>query len=168
MKTAISALRHAAEETDLALRERFGQAEPFIHFESGYTATVVNSLTQLTQGSLYEPYPLVAVFTDGLVETRGKWLLDIFVPKTIIAVRAVENLTEAQRLESSFEQYLHPIYEEFERQLRRMHFGYGMEVSRSDVPYYTESGSQAGTFNDLLDGIIIRNLHMKLLPDPEC
>ncbi len=168
MRTATDIIRECVERADANLRPLFGVRHPFIHFESGYTPTIINSLTNLEAGSLYEPYPLVAVFTEGMTEVRGVYDLGFSVPKMIIAVRAIENLTEQQRIEVSFRKVLHPIFEELERQLRLADFSYGFSLERSDVPYYTESGGQASTFNDMLDGIIIRNLRMRVLLDPQC
>lgn len=168
MRTATDIIRECVERADLRLRPVFSVSKPFIHFESGYTPTVVNSLTELSQGFGYEPYPLVAVFTEGLTEKRLSGLMEFHVPKMIIAVRAVENLTEAQRIEVSFRKVLHPIFTELEHQLQAEDFSYGLSLERSDVPYYTESGGQASTFNDMLDGIIIRNLRMKVLEFEEC
>jgi len=168
MKTAIDIIRECVERTDLALRPSFSVQQPFIHFESGYTPTIVNSLTELCGSTSYEPYPLVAVFTEGMTEVQGTYDVSFRIPKMIIAVRSVENLTEAQRLEVSFQRVLYPIFNELERQLRSADFSYGLALERSDVPYYTETGGQANTFNDMLDGIIVRNLSMRVLLPPEC
>ena len=46
--SAIDILRDVVNKTDLKLRDKFQKS---IHFESGYTSTIVNSLTQLMEGS---------------------------------------------------------------------------------------------------------------------
>lgn len=168
MKTAIDIIRECVERTDLALRPFFSVQQPFIHFESGYTPTVINSLTELCGSRCYDPYPLVAMFTEGMTEKRDAYCVEFHVPKMILAVRSVENLTEAQRLEVSFQRVLYPIFEELERQLALADNSYGLKLERSDVPYYTESGGQANTFNDMLDGIIVRNLRMSVPLPPDC
>lgn len=169
MTTAIDILRKTVEETDRSLRDTFSVDKPFIHFESGYTPTIVNSLTVLSESRAIDPYPLVAVFTEGLTETSSGGLLEFFVPKIVIAVRAVENLTEQQRLDTSFRQYLHPIFEVFAQKLRLAHYGYDLEIVHSDVPYYTENVKKtSNAFNDMLDGVVVKGLRMKVLPEIVC
>jgi len=167
MVTAIDILKSVVQKTDEVLRDKFGKDISFIRFESGYTATVVNAITNLMQGS-YDPYPLIAVFTEGLKESYTDYLVEFTAPKIIIVVRAVPNLTEEQRIETNFRDFLYPIFEEFEKQLQNIHHGYELKLKRSDVPHYSESANNANTFNDIVDGIIIKPFTMKVLNDIEC
>ena len=86
-------------KTDLKLRDKFQKS---IHFESGYTSTIVNSLTQLMEG--LDPYPIIAVFTEGLKErySKNNSIIEFTAPKITIAIRTIDGLTETQRLETSF------------------------------------------------------------------
>lgn len=168
MRTAIDILRYAAAKADTDTRAFFGKRDEFIHFESGYTPTIVNSLTNLSLSSVYEPYPLIAAFTEGLTEKQETYWVDFTIPKIIIAIRATESLTESQRLESSFNGVLYPICQAFEKALQQFHNGYELSFMRSDVPFYTESDGRGNTFNDMLDGIIIKNLSMKVLHSVNC
>ena len=158
--SAIDILREVVNETDLKLRDKF---EKYIHFESGYTSTIVNSLTQLMEGP--DPYPIIAVFTEGLKESYSKnnTVLEFTAPKITIAIRTIDGLTETQRLETSFKNVLYPIFVELCNQLRKVNFSYELQINKYDIPYYTESNSRANTFNDMLDGIVIKDLKMKVL-----
>ena len=160
--SAIDILKKCVERTDFNLREKFEKASSFIHFESGYTYTIINSITQLADG--IDPYPVIAVFTEGMKETysKGNTFLEFNVPKITIAIRTIDDLTESQRLETNFKETLYPIFEEFSKQLKKVNFSYDHQISKSDIPYYNESNGTANTFNDKLDGIVIKDLKMKV------
>lgn len=168
MRTAVAILSECVRRADEALKAKFRKTGVFLHFESGYTSTVVNAITTLSQGNAKQPYPLVAVFTEGLTETHHDGYLEFTVPKIAIVVPTTANKTEAQRIRDNFVPMLYPIFEELEKQLKRVHFGYDLFVSRKDIPYFTESGSKANTYNGLIDGIVITNLKMKVLDEVIC
>lgn len=160
--SAIDIIRKCVERTDFKLRKKFEKSDAFIHFESGYSNTIINSITQLANGM--DPYPIIAVFTEGLKETysKGNSFIEFNVPKITIAIRTVDDLTESQRLETSFKETLYPIFNEFSKQLNKVNFSYDLQITKSDIPYYNESNSTANTFNDKLDGIVIKDLKMKV------
>ena len=160
--SAIDILKRCVERTDFGLQKKFNKTEPFIHVESGYSNTIINSITQLANGM--DPYPIIAVFTEGLKETysKGNSFIEFNVPKITIAIRTVDDLTESQRLETSFRETLYPIFEEFSMQLHKINFSYDLQITKSDIPYYNESNSNANTFNDKLDRIVIKDLKMKV------
>lgn len=158
--TAIDILRECTTKASERLKDKF--AKP-IHFESGYTSTIVNSLSQLVAG--LDPYPIIAVFTENLIEVYSKnnTILEFTVPKITIAIRTIDGLTEHQRLETNFKKVLYPIFDEFCKQLKEVNFAYDLKINKFDIAYYTESSSRANTFNDMLDGIVIKDLKMKVL-----
>lgn len=160
--SAIDILKKCVERTDIGLQKKFNKTEPFIHFESGYSNTIINSITQLAEGM--DPYPIIAVFTEGLKETysNGNSFIEFNVPKISIAIRTIDDLTESQRLETSFKETLYPIFDEFSKQLKKVNFSYDLQISKSDIPYYNESNGTANTFNDKLDGIVIKDLKLKV------
>ncbi len=160
--SAIDIIKMCVEITDYKLLEKFDKSVAFIHFESGYSNTIINSITQLANGM--DPYPIIAVFTEGLKETysKGNSFIEFNVPKISIAIRTVDDLTESQRLETSFKETLYPIFEEFSKQLKKINFSYDLQITKSDIPYYNESNGTANTFNDKLDGIVIKDLKMKV------
>lgn len=160
--SAIDILKKCVERTDLKLREKFKKSDSFIHFESGYSNTIINSITQLADGM--DPYPIIAVFTEGLKETysKGNLFIEFNIPKITIATRTIDDLTESQRLETNFKETLYPIFEEFSKQLKAVNFSYDLQIQKSDIPYYNESNNTANTFNDKLDGIVIKDLKMKV------
>ena len=168
MRTAVGILSDCVNRADKALKARFNKSGVFLHFESGYTSTIVNAITTLSQSKSSQPYPLVAVFTEGLIESHHDGLTEFTVPKIAIVVPTTSNKTEQQRIRDNFIPMLYPIFEELERQLQRVYFGYDLVVNRKDIPYFTESRSKANTYNGLIDGIVIANLRMKVLDEVIC
>ena len=160
MTTARDILQLATERTDKALRGVFGKDKAFIRFTSGHSATIEYETTKLVAGSSFNPFPLVAMFTEGLSESVENGVLDFRVPKVAIVIRTRTDTTEVQKLDNSFKAVLHPIFEEFSRQLRRLHFGYDLRIERTDLPCVSSGGKNA-SLNQLCDAVIIRNLRMK-------
>ncbi|MDD6581607.1 MAG: hypothetical protein PUF10_02870 [Bacteroidales bacterium] len=168
MITAIGILSECVAKADKELRKKFRKSGVFLHFESGYTSTIVNAITTLSQGHATQPYPLVAVFTEGLTEIKRNGWIEFTVPKIAIVVPTTSNKSEAQRIKENFVPILYPIFEELERQLEKVYFGYDFAVTRKDIPYFTESASKGNTYNGLIDGIVIQNLKMKVLDEITC
>ena len=169
MKTAIDILREAVERTDVRTRALFGATDAFIRFESGQSAYIENTVTKLGLSQSFDPFPLVAVFTEGMTETVGTDFVEFSVPKIAIVIRTRDaNATEQQKLYDSFAMVLHPIYEEFARQLASVNHSYELKVTRTDTTCYSDKGEQATSRNDLCDAVIIRNLSMKVLKEPNC
>lgn len=162
MTTARDILQLATSRADESLREVFGKGEPFIRFASGQSATIENETATLMKTSPYDPFPLVAMFTEGVKESIGKGVLEFTVPKIAIVIRTLSGTDEGQKMEASFRNVLHPILEEFERQLRRLHFGYGLKVAHTDLPCMSNGGRNA-SLNQLCDAVIIRDLKMKVM-----
>ncbi|MDR1112791.1 MAG: hypothetical protein LBL18_03400 [Bacteroidales bacterium] len=159
METAVNIIREAVRETSLKMFD----SESKITFSSGYTSTIINEITLLTISGNKSPFPLIAMFTEQVTESISNNILTVTIPKIVICCRAVENLTEKQRIATSFKKVLHPIFEEFQKQLIKLNLSYNLTINRSDVPYYTESNSKSGKFNEMVDGIIIKNLKIKVL-----
>lgn len=168
MKTAIDILKECVEKTDLKLRSKkvFGNSyeAPFIHFESGNTQTIVNSVSKIMVDPTKDPFPLIAVFTENLKESYSKnnTILEFNVSKISIAIRSVADLTESQRIQTSFKNILHKIFEEFSKQLNKVNFGFDLKIEKIDIPTNT-TNSKVNELNDTLDGIVIKDLKMRVL-----
>ena len=163
MMTARDILMAATMNTDKALRGRFGTTGPFIRFTSGKSQTVENEITLLSTSLNRNPFPLVAMFTEGMYEWEDGGFRNFRIPKTAIVIRTKSvSADEAQKLHDSFSKILHPIYEEFERQLRLLHHGYGLRIEHFDLPCMTEQNGKT-SLNQLCDAVVIRNLQMKYI-----
>lgn len=162
MTTARDILQLATERTDKALRGVFSKEKAFISFNSGHSATIENetSLT-LARSTKANPFPMVAMFTEGVTESTSNGLLEFRVPKIAIVIRTKDNTSEVQKLNDSFRAVLHPILVEFERQLKRLHFGYDLTIKHTDLPCMSQGGKNA-SLNQLCDAVIIRDLRMKV------
>lgn len=162
MKTARDILQLATERTDKALRGVFSKNSAFIRFASGHSATIENETSVTLARSLnYNPFPMVAMFTEGVKENTEKGLLEFRVPKIAIIIRTRDNTSEAQKMTDSFRAVLHPILEEFTRQLKKLHFGYDLTVRHQDLPCMSQGGKNA-SLNQLCDAVIIWDLRMKV------
>ena len=103
MTTARDILQLATERTDRALRGLFDKSGAFIRFASGHSATIENETTQLVKSShSYNPFPMVAMFTEGVTESSDKGLLEFRIPKIAIVIRTLDNTTEVQKIDDSF------------------------------------------------------------------
>ena len=160
MTTARDILQLATKRTDMSLRSAFCKDDEFIRFMSGHSITIENEITRLFAGPTFDPFPLVAMFTEGLSESVENGILDFRVPKIAIVMRTRTDTTEKQKLDYGFKEVLHPIFEEFCVQLRRLHFGYDLKIERTDLPCVSSGGRNA-SLNQLCDAVIIRNLRMK-------
>jgi len=152
MKTAIDIIRQAVENVSTTL----GYEVSFVH---GNTLTIVNYITRLRQEGLNKVYPAICLFTEGYVENQESWFVEFTIPKIAICTVSIENATEKQRLESNFTNIIYPIFEELSKELKKIHLGYNLIINRTDIPYFAES--EANTFNQLVDGCIIKNLKIK-------
>ena len=156
MITGIDILRSVVEATNEVLSDA---NRSDITFFSGYTSTVTNEMTNLMRGNYSDPFPVFCVFTEDMKETTNGNLLQVEIKKVVIACRAIPNLTEAQRLASSFDNILHPIYKEFCAQMAKL-FPYTKQWShtRADVPLYAEAKKTSNPMNAIVDAVVIRNL----------
>lgn len=164
MVTGIDILRHVVASTN----EAMGRKDNPITFFSGYSSTVSNEITNLMKGSYSNPFPVFCVFTEDMKETDEGGMLRVEIKKVVIACRAIPNLTESQRLASSFDTFLHPIYEEFCAQMRAV-FPYTRQWShtRTDVPLYSEAKKTNNPLNAIVDAVVIRNLKFNF-PKTKC
>ena len=155
MKTAVGVLKLAMEKVN----KRTGMN---ISFEHGNTLTVVNRITELRSKGT-GVYPAIILFTEGLVEMQHKYYLELKIPKIAICTMTKINATEAQRLEVTFKEIIYPIFESLQKELRRLHNGYKLVLNRTDIPYFNDGDKN--TFNQLVDGCIIKNLNIKVSYD---
>lgn len=163
MTTARDILKRAVDKTDIALRGKFGKSGPFIRFTSGRSQTIENEITILSTSLTRNPFPLVAMFTEGMYEWKDGPFNCFRIPKIAIVIRTkTVSADEAQKLHDSFSKVLHPIYEEFERQLNAVNHGYGMRIEHFDLPCMNDQNGKT-SLNQLCDAVIIRNLQMKYI-----
>lgn len=168
MKTAIDVLRSAVERCNDIFNNRYPDIAADFHFESGYTATIQKELDKLQESDEFLPYPLFAVFTEGMTEIQHQYYVEFSIPKISVAMQSVQDATERQRLDTNFKQRLYLIAEIFEDVLREIHFGYDLNITRHDVPFYTETNSVSHKAHNILDGFVIQNLKMKVLQETNC
>jgi len=154
MKTAIDILKEATEKVSKTL-------EMDITFQHGNTLTVVNYITNLQEKGVKKVYPAVIVFTEGMTEKREEYFIEFMIPKIAICTLTKLNATEKQRLESTFQNIIYPIFESLQNTLDKLHYGFNFVLTRTDIPYFTDENKN--TFNQLVDGCIIKNLKMKAM-----
>lgn len=160
--TARSILSEAVRQTDAGVRDFFKKKEPFIRFTSGRSVTIEDEITKLSTSGIRNPFPLVAMFTEGMSEWSDGKMYGFSIPKIAIIIRTKLNTTEEQKLHDSFQNVLHPIYREFEFQLRKMYFGYGLRIEHTDLPCMSDSSGKT-SLNQLCDAVIVRNLKFRYL-----
>lgn len=154
-------VEEAVNRTDLRLRGFFKKEAHFIHFESGRSQTIENAVTILSKSTVYSPFPLVAMFTEGLVYKHDESFNYYSIPKIAIAVRTLINATENVKVKEVFGKILYPIRDELVRQLERLNFGYSMEYECYDFSGYTEK-SGAVSLNQVCDAVILKNVKLKV------
>jgi hypothetical protein len=151
MKTAIDILQTVTKKVSKKLNMK-------ITFQHGHTLTVVNYITQL-QKLNSNVYPAVIVFTEGIEEWRNDFC-EFKIPKIAICTLTKMDATEKQRLESNFQNNIYPIFEQLQKELQNIHYGYDLVLTRTDIPYFISSDKNV--FNQLVDGCIVKNLKMKV------
>lgn len=166
MTTARDIILGAVERTDENLQSLFSKEEAFIRFLSGRSKTVENEATLLSMSTATDPFPMVAMFTEGVTEWNEGALHVFRIPKIAIVIRTLPSATEVQRLETGFRTVLHPIFEEFARQLEAVNHGYRLVIEHFDLPCMGNAVKSA-SLNQLCDAVIIRNLKMKVY-DKKC
>jgi hypothetical protein len=162
MITARDVIKAAVERTDLALRGTFQKNKPFMLFTSGKSVTIENEVSNLSKSRVSTPFPLVAMFTEGVTETQHNQYVEFRIPKLAIVIRTKDGTDEHQKMEVSFRNILHVIYEEFARQLQSVHFGYELLITHSDLPCFTDREGTV-SLNQVCDAVVIRNLTMRVL-----
>lgn len=162
MTTGIDIIRHVVSATDAAISERIGGAH--ITFRSGFASTISSEVTQMMKSQTNIPFPLFGVFTENMEEQEEGGMLRVTMPKVVIACRALPNLTEGQRLATSFDGVLLPIFVEFSRQMDAV-FPYSGQWScrRSDVPLYGDAAKSKNALNQIVDAIVIKNLKFNFI-----
>ena len=164
--TARDIVKRAVENTDVACRSLFEKDKAFIRFTSGRSKTIEDEITLLTKSASRDPFPLVAMFTEGVSEWRNGRILEFRIPKLAVIIRTKLNTTEEQKLHDSFRSVLHPISNELERQFKSIHFGYELRIERSDMPCMNDTSGKT-SLNQLCDAVIFRNLRLKYI-DTRC
>lgn len=154
-------IEEAVGRTDLALRGRFKKNDHFIHFESGRSLTIENTVTRLSTSTVFTPFPLVAMFTEGSTYKSDECFHYFNIQKIAIVVRDLRDATEAVRIREVFEKILYPIRDELVKQLERVNFGYKMEYECIDFTGYTDK-SGAVSLNQVCDAVILRNVKLKI------
>lgn len=164
--TARDVIGEAVARTDMELRSRFAKTRSFIRFESGRSVTIENAVTLMARTSR-EPFPLVALFTEGVRQTYTPYTLEFTIPKIAIIVKTLKDADEPKKIQTTFEPVLYPIRDELLKQLESVHAGYDFKATTADLPNYT-SRQQTTGLNSLCDAVIIRDLRMKVLLPVVC
>jgi len=154
MITAIDILKNITKEVSNELFMK-------INFHHGHTLTVVNLITELKKSGK-KAYPAVIVFTEGIIEKRDKYYFEFTIPKIAICTLTKLNASDEQRLESTFKDIIYPIFENLQKKLQIINVGYDLSLTRTDIPFFLQLDNK-NTFNQLVDGCIIKNLKMKVM-----
>jgi len=160
MITAIDILKKATENVSQKLKRK-------IDFHHGHHLTITNHITELQEKGKKQ-FPAVIVFTERMTEKRDKYWIEFSIPKVAICTLTKLNATEKQRLESNFKTIIYPIFESFEKELQKLHYGYDFALNRTDIPYFVAESNKpkaenANTFNELVDGCIFPITKLKVM-----
>lgn len=149
-----------------------------INFQCGDARYVVSQLQKMseTSGAEKYKYPLFVVY---LPINENKTSSDCYCTANVnilIATLSESGYDYEQRLQYSFMQTLHPIYEAFIDELKRekrLDFGYSnfVEHQYTDNYQYGYYGTQIGNDEvlfDTIDGIDINNLKIKVKNERIC
>lgn len=170
----IEVLRDCADKTSAKVLTQLQQADPLIEgvwFDYGhYTdikerlATKKDSLENATRR-----FPLIAVLEDFSVRKGGIGLTGVTAPLIVILSETRDDYTRQQRQDRIFTPILIPVYEEYLRQIEKS--GAFQVYSVSQIkhemvmrPHHGKAGdhrNMAYYFDDVLDGIELRNLELK-------
>lgn len=159
----IDILRSIVSRTSDQFIEQTQQPNNSIEFLTGHVKTVVNRLTDMMKVD-QKRFPLFAVYRP--FEIPVKPLEDgtfrIVLPKCILATITTHELIEEQRYEINFKPILYPIMDLFQKNLTRDKRIFSFNYSTIDVPYYSEDNQKTNVYNEKVDGIIIKNLTLKI------
>lgn len=129
-----------------------------VKFMYGSTLSVVNEITLLRRRM--EVYPAIILFQEGIVETDKRYWYEYDIPKMAIATTTKYDLTDMQRINTTFQNVIYPIFDSFQKQLRVIDLNYELLLNRTDIPFYHET-QNTNNFNQLVDGCIIRRFVLK-------
>lgn len=167
MISAIDVIAGAVANTDRALMKLHGTSRSILKYIYGSSSYIENEIMLMSE-SKKDPYPVVALFTEGVTETTQGVFTDVSIQKIVIAIpTAKPSASNEYKHVESFKKRLYEIMEEFEKSLRGIHFGYDLQVSRTDVTSYRNRDKSAG-LNDICDGIIVKGLKLKIYNQTEC
>ena len=133
-----------------------------VRFMYGNTISVVNEITMLRKRM--EVYPAIILFQEGITETEHRYWYEYDIPKIAIATTTKYDLTDIQRIKSTFTNIIYPIFDAFQREVNKIDLNYETLIVRTDIPFYHET-QNTNTFNQLVDGCIIRRLVIKELKE---
>lgn len=129
-----------------------------VRFMYGSTLSVVNEITLLRRRM--EVYPAIILFQEGIIEIEHRYWYEYDIPKMAIATTTKYDLTDMQRINTTFQNVIYPIFDSFQKQLRVIDLNYELLLNRTDIPFYHET-QNTNNFNQLVDGCIIRRFVLK-------
>lgn len=133
-----------------------------VRFIYGNTLSVVNEITLLRKRM--EVYPAIILFQEGIIETNKQYYTEYDIPKVAIATTTKYDLTDMQRIKTTFANVIYPIFNAFENEIKKIDLDYNLELNRTDIPFFHEN-QNANTFNQLVDGCIVRRFVLKVERD---
>lgn len=161
MVSAVEIIGKAVAKTNSRLQETLEKDSKLLTYLHGSSQYIENEI--VIRSKSRDIYPVIALFTDGVTETSYNNVIEVSVPKIVIAIPTDKvNSSNEYKYKSSFKERLYVIYEEFEKQLKQLHFGYDFKVSKTDIVSYS-NGTSGTSLNEICDGIIIKNLNIKVI-----
>lgn len=150
-----------------------------INYLFGEWSQIAKEMDILSKYNITEQnkYPLISLFTPF---NEDKSSPDYYCTASLsfmIATRTLSDYTNEQRLEISYKEILHPVYEAFITEIKKdkkFDFGYTPFVkhSYSDNMRYGSRGVYGSDgkrpFSDLFDGVDISNLEVKVRKEQIC
>lgn len=125
----------------------------------GSTLSVVNQITLLQRQQ--DVYPAIILFQEGLTETKYPYYTEANIQKMAICTLTKYDLTDMQRIHTTFKDVIYPCYDAFLSELQKIHSGYELIINRADIQFFNESGNKH-TFNQMVDGCVLRPFTMKI------
>lgn len=158
----IDIMRSIVAKTSDMFVVQSGQENLKIEFLTGHVITVTNRLTDMMNVG-QKRFPLFAIYRPFEIPVNPvNGTYQVTFPKCILATTTEHNYIEEQRYEINFKPILYPIMDIFNDVLRRDKRLFDFNYSTIDVPYYSEDNQKRNTYNEKVDGIIIKNLTLKI------
>lgn len=153
-------IKEVSDEFVKLTNNKYGNVE----FMCGHPITIINELSE-REINTSKQWPLFAIYRP--FEEPSKYnsygIFNYYFPKCVICTWTEHSFNEDQRMIVNFNPILYPILDIFNKKMDENKQIFKYEYNKIDVPYYSETNQRSNTFNERVDGIIIKDLYINLL-----
>lgn len=161
--TGLDVLKNIADKVSDKFEAMTGKK---VFFCAGYDSEINNHLTILATGQ-QNIYPLIAVVIPELntYDLNDDNYVECQFSRIVFATNTNANLTLEERMYANFTPILTPVCELFLKELKsnRNVKADNTKVTTTNIPFYSENNNKSNTYNNMLDGIVIRNFKFTIL-----